>query len=377
MSDILVQQILDAHLQRITFANYMDTVLYHPQYGYYSKQNLDIGKQGDFFTSVSLGKDFGELLAIAFYDMWQILECPYEFTLVEMGAGTGLLAKDILEYIKDNYLDFYACLHYIIIERSPNLVLTQKGKWEKIQHRISWQSWEDLTDNSLIGCIFSNELVDAFPVHQVIVQEQQLKEVYVGYVEGRFIERIEEISTEELKDYFELMEIDLMGGKYPEGYRTEVNLIAKEWLNTMARKLYQGYTLTIDYGYYAPKYYHPQRHQGTLQCYYQHKHHNNPYVNIGEQDITTHVNFTAIEKWGELLGLKKVGYLPQALFLMGLGLGDRLANLATTSGNILQLLSRRDALHQLIHPAGLGGFGVLLQGKKLDTLKALRCLKGF
>ena len=163
---------------------------------------------------------------------------------------------------------------------------------------------------------------------------------------------------------------------YPENYRTEVNLKALDWLENVTNKIKKGYLLTIDYGYNASKYYHPQRYQGTLNCYYQHRHHHNPYVNLGQQDITTHVNFTALEKQGQLLGLETLGLTKQGLFLMALGLGDRLSALSNGQYSLSDVLTRRDALHQLIDPTGLGGFQVLIQTKGLDPSQKQRSLTG-
>ena len=136
-------------------------------------------------------------------------------------------------------------------------------------------------------------------------------------------------------------------------------------METVSKKLNRGYILTIDYGYPAVKYYHPQRSQGTLQCYYQHHRHNNPYVNLGQQDITAHVDFTSLENQGKNCNLETIGFTKQGMFLMALGLGDRLNELSNGKYNIMEVLQRRDALHQLINPLGLGGFGVLIQGKNL------------
>jgi SAM-dependent MidA family methyltransferase len=143
----------------------------------------------------------------------------------------------------------------------------------------------------------------------------------------------------------------------------------------VASRLQQGYLLTIDYGYPASRYYSPARSQGTLQCYYRHRHHNNPYLNIGRQDITAHVDFTALERWGEICGLDNLGFTQQGLFLMALGLGKRLAALSTSGQGLAPLIQRREALHQLIDPMGLGGFGVLVQGKGLsETAQRLKGL---
>jgi SAM-dependent MidA family methyltransferase len=362
LEKIISDTINAAPEQKITFAEYMDLVLYHPQYGYYNGDRLKIGSKGDFFTSSSLGPDFGELLAEKFLHMWELLNRPQLFHLVEMGAGSGILAADILNYLQQKHPDFWETLEYIIIEKSSKLISLQQETLANFSC-VSWQTWTDLPENFLVGCCFSNELVDAFPVHQIAIANGELQEVYV--INGNH--GLEEIcdcpSTPAIKEYFALVAIDLPSSIYPHNYRTEVNLAALDWLQTVASRLQRGYLLTIDYGYTAAKYYHPQRYVGTLQCYYQHRRHNNPYINIGQQDITTFVDFTALEVQGERFGLQKVSFTQQALFLMSLGLGERLNNLSNGNFNLQQIFARRDALHQLIAPTGLGGFGVLLQEK--------------
>ena len=363
---IVLEKIRQSYKSQLTFAEYMDLVLYHTQYGYYSSGAVGIGAEGDFFTAVSLGKDFGELLAIQLFQMWQNLDCPQNFSLVEMGAGQGNLAQDILNYLSKKYPEFLDALNYIIVEKSPSLRTRQQQKLADFNEvNLIWKSWDEISDNELIGCCFSNELVDAFPVHQIVINDRALQEVFVTEQEGKIREQYDDISTNRLQEYFDLVAIDFKKQDYPQDYRTEVNLMALDWLETIAQKLHQGYLLTIDYGYQAAKYYHPQRSQGTLKCYYQHRHHNNPYVNLGQQDITTHVDFTALEHQGKKLGFETVGFTKQAIFLMALGLSDRLQELSSGKYNIQEIFQRRDALHQLIDPNGLGGFGVLIQGKNL------------
>ncbi|ELS00134.1 class I SAM-dependent methyltransferase [Gloeocapsa sp. PCC 73106] len=361
----------------LNFADYLNLVLYHPQYGYYSAKNNPIGAQGDFFTSSSLGADFGELLGVQFEQMWQILGCPHPFILLEMGAGTGDLAQDLLNYVEREYPDFFSAIAYLIIEASPQLKAQQQKLLTDKLNKVNWIDWEQIPDNSLIGCCFSNELVDAFPVHQVILQQGQLREVYVTWQENQLIEVYQELSSLEIENYFKLCQVDFPSSIYPEGYRTEVNLQALHWLKTLASKLQTGYILTIDYGYDAQRYYHPQRAQGTLQCYYQHHRHNNPYLYLGEQDITSQVNFTSLERQGELLGLDHLGFTKQGLFLMALGVGDRFQALHQSQAHLQEILQRRDALHQLINPSGLGNFGVLLQAKGLTPPQKLQPIKGF
>ncbi|MBE9231715.1 class I SAM-dependent methyltransferase [Cuspidothrix issatschenkoi LEGE 03284] len=371
-------RIITSPQKRITFAEYMDMVLYHPQYGYYSS-DVKIGFRGsDFFTSASLGADFGELLARQFYQMWEILDQPISFSLVEMGAGQGILASHILNYIKQEYPDFFAAVKYIIVEKS--LTLKQEQQQLLQDFSVKWCNLEEIEPKSLTGCCFSNELLDAFPVHQFILEAGELREIYVTIAENNsqpiFIEVIGEPSTPQLAEYFDLVGINLSQNTYENGYRSEINLAALDWLSIVADCLERGYVLTIDYGYHADRYYHPQRRQGTLQCYYQHRHHDNPYINIGRQDITAHVDFTALSVWGESCGLKKVGWTQQGLFLMALGIGERLAAISWQQQPISQLLQRREGLHQLINPGGLGNFGVLVQSQGLTEEQASQPLQG-
>lgn len=388
LGDFLTCHITGSLHSRITFAEFMDWVLYHPQHGYYASAPTKIGATGDFFTSPHLGADFGELLAKQFVQMWHLLQQPDRFTLVEMGAGQGLLAGDVLHYLQQHHPDLVACLDYIIIERAQALIQEQQQRLQSFIQAgvsLSWHTLEELPPNSITGCFFSNELVDALPVHQVIRQEGKLKEIYVTVAEGdraslNFVETIDDLSTPRLANYFDLVGIDLTAPRYPDGYRTEVNLAALDWIDKIADRLHQGYVLTIDYGYPSDRYYHPARTEGTLQCYYRHSHHSNPYLYIGQQDITAHADFTALTKHGEQRGLNTVGFTKQGLFLMALGLGDRIATLsqsiATDTNTIQTVLRRRDALQTLINPMGLGNFGVLIQSKGVEQNDLLDGLRG-
>jgi SAM-dependent MidA family methyltransferase len=364
---------------RIAFAEYMDMALYHPEHGYYSSHAVKIGFGGsDFFTSPSLGSDFGELLAEQFRQMWEVLGRPEPFSLVEMGAGQGLLAMHILSYSQLHYPDFFKALKYIIVEKSPGFQQEQQQRLQNFP--VRWCNLEDIPTDSITGCFFSNELVDALPVHQFILEAGEMREIYVtthkDKSETSFIEVTGEVSTPLLQEYLNLIEIDLTHPSYEDGYRSEINLAAGEWLGIVADRLHRGYVLTIDYGYAAHRYYHSRRSQGTLQCYYNHRHHNNPYINIGQQDITAHVDFTALERWGDRFGLEKIGFIQQGLFLMALGLGQRIAAISHQEIPLSQLLQRREALHQIIDPSGLGSFGVLIQSKGLQPTEIGQPLTG-
>ncbi len=358
--DLLLSEIHQQPNQRMTFATYMNLVLYAPEVGYYSRTPDRIGSRGDFFTSPHLGTDFGEMLAIQLAEMWELLNRPQPFTVVEMGAGQGLLAKDILNYWQQQYPALLA--DYVIIETSAAMRRCQQQVL--VDQPVRWVDWADLSTASITGCLFSNELIDALPVHQVVVKDGALQEVYVTVDNNnQFQEILGTPSTPRLLEYFEQAEIPVLS--YKDGYRTEVNLAAIEWLQTVSSKLNKGYLLSIDYGYTSQRYYNPQRSQGTLQCYYQHRYHSNPYLHLGQQDLTAHVDFTSLIRQGNLLGLQELGFTKQGMFLMALGLADRIAQ--------PESLERRQMLHQLIEPMGLGGFGVLLQGKNVGS----QVLQGF
>ncbi|MEG4853350.1 class I SAM-dependent methyltransferase [Microcoleus sp. B5-D4] len=385
LCNLIGERIAASPQQRITFAEYMDLALYHPQHGYYNSDRQSIGKQGDFITSSHWGADFAEVLAEQFVEMWEILGKPQNFAIVEMGAGRGNFAENVLQYLQLQHPDLFHILEYIIIEVSPGLQAEQRQTLADIKC-VKWCNWDEIVNNSIVGCFFSNELVDALPVHQFILEEGQVREIYVAaetpkniQEEIKFVEVIGKVSTHKIAEYLDLVGIDLSASAYGDGYRSEVNLATLDWMSTVAQKLQRGYLLTIDYGYPAHRYYNPRRREGTLQCYYRHRYHSNPYINVGRQDLTAHVNFTALEKQGELCGLDVVGFTQQALFLMALGLGDRIASLSTNDAEVLDLatfLRRREALHQLIDPMGLGGFGVLVQCKGLREEEKGRILKG-
>ncbi|MBE9158377.1 class I SAM-dependent methyltransferase [Nodosilinea sp. LEGE 06152] len=379
---VLCDRIHQSPHQRITFAEFMELALYHPQGGYYTTKDAILGFEGDFVTSAHLGHDFGELLAIQFAEMWEHLGRPNPFSLVEMGAGQGLIAADALGALQNHSPDCFAALSYQIVEKSDRLRAAQEQRLSPWAGRITWLNLDDIPDDSITGCFFTNELVDALPVHQVVMGESGLQEVYITLADNPdapVMEVLDTPSTPRLADYFTFVGIDLADPQYASGYRTEVHLAALDWMKTVAAKLHQGYVLTVDYGYPASRYYNRARSQGTLQCYYQHAHHDNPYSHLGHQDITAHVNFTALERQGEQCGLETLGATQQGMFLMALGLGDRIAALgqiqASDPTTVNLAIQRREKLHQLINPMGLGNFVVLVQGKGLTaTAKTLKGL---
>ena len=311
LSSIIIQKI--KQLGPISFYDFMEMALYYPKLGYYTSSHEKIGKEGDYYTSSNLTSVFGEMLGKQIEEMWRILG-EKEFTVVEMGGGLGLLSGDVLSYLKKNY-ELYRNLNYCIVEKSPTFRNEQKKRLE-VQN-VSW--YDSITELSgMTGCIFSNELPDAFPVH-VVIMENELMEVFVDYENG-FIEVLGPASCE-LKNYLEELKINL-----PFGYRTEINLDAIKWIRDIGSTLKKGFVITIDYGYPSDELYQEYRNRGTLVCYHKHSVNEMPFEHIGEQDMTTHVNFSALYNWGRKNDLDICGFTDQAHFLMGLGIDEYLKN---------------------------------------------------
>ena len=307
LADIIIQKIKKEG--PIPFREFMELALYHPQEGYYTSARDKIGENGDFYTSSYPGPLFGKMIAKQLEEMWCLLD-KRPFTVVEYGAGTGGLCRDILEQLRKNKR-MHDQLHYCIIEKSPDMRQREK---RILPENVSWHN--SLSEiPSINGCVLSNEVVDNFSVHQVVM-EDELMEIFVDY-QGNFIELLRP-APGALKNYITQLQVTL-----PKGCRTEINLEAIEWIKNIGTALRKGFVLTIDYGYGSAGLYNKQRNQGTLICYHKHGINYCPYINIGEQDITSHVNFSALRHWGSKYGLEYGGYTSQAYFLMGLGLSSQ------------------------------------------------------
>jgi SAM-dependent MidA family methyltransferase len=358
---------------QVTFAEFMDLVLYHPGEGYYHSFREKTGPGGDYYTSPHVHPIFGQLLARQVHQMWEILGHPAPFTLVEMGGGRGLLCSDILNYCRAQFGDFYRCLSYVLTEISKPSIEKQRSLLSHFLHqrKVEWLDPEGLLNSAqmFIGCLLSNELIDAFPVHLVQQKHGKLWEIYVTCGEESFQEVLGPPSNPALEEYFLLY-----GFPLEEGQRAEVNLKALEWIEKVSQVLRRGFILTIDYGYQAAELYEPTRRDGTLLCYFRHTTSSNPYERIGDQDMTAHVNFTALMKKGEALGLKKVGYAEQYKFLVSLGLLQDLENLERDSPSDSDpgFLKNKLAMRNFLIPGGMGTlFKVLCQSKEIGEVKLL------
>ncbi len=350
----------------IPFSQFMEWCLYHPEYGYYSSERARIGKEGDFYTGPCVHPLFGRLIARQLFQMAEILGGAV-FDVVEMGGGRGFLSKDILNWAKERAPAFYRRLRYRLIETAPHFLKEQKERLSEHERegRAFWmdsKAFEEGKDQ-FEGCFLSNELIDAFPVHQVIFDHGNLKEVYVTQHQGQLKEQWGEPSDPRVLSYFEPMGITL-----EEGQRAEVNMRALEWMEKVGRSLNKGFVLTIDYGDLAEKLYAPHRKNGTLLCYFHHRTSENPFERLGEQDITSHVNFTGLIRKGEKVGLRFTGLVPQYRFLIGLGILQEMESLGSEMSE-MDALTLRLSLKHLIEPeAGMGEiFKVLIQHKGIDN----------
>lgn len=346
----------------ITFEQFMEMALYDAEFGYYTSGATRIGREGDFYTSSYLHPAFGAMIGRQIVEFWEFMGKPGDFRVVEMGAGAGYLCKDILDSLKER--EMFASLKVCIVEPVDALREEQKRTLNDYPGMVRWVSSLDEI-SGIRGCLLSNELLDAFPVH-LIEMKNGLKEVYISLEKDSLGESSGPISDGAIAEYLQEFSV-----KLAEGYRTEVNLRIKNWLGSVASALAEGFLLTIDYGYTAREYYSEDRNRGTLMCYYKHQAIEDPLVNIGEEDITAHVNFSALKKWGEEAGFKTIGFCGQGAYLTSLGIDEEINRLSRESKDYLFELAR---IKKLILPQGMGeSHQVMIQHKGKGAPK----LRGF
>lgn len=353
----------------ITFWDFMEMALYAPNLGYYTSRREKIGRSGDYVTSPEVSPIFGAMAGRQLREMWEALGRPAVFDAVEAGAGNGTLCRDILRWSRRAAPAFHAGLRYTIVETSAALVDRQREclTAEGLAESVGWQA--DFPE-AVEGCILSNELLDALPVHRVVCQEGALREVYVASDGAAFREELRPLSTPEIESYFG--RLGLLPG---EGCYAEVNLAAPAWMRSAARSLRRGFLVTFDYGYEAGELYAPWRSRGTLLCFYRHNPGEDPYTRIGRQDITSHIDFTTVRRAGEEAGLRTLSLVRQSEFLMNLGLPDALPAIGEGETNLEEYYVRRRAVVELVDPAGLGRIKVLVQAKDVGAV-ALTGLRG-
>jgi SAM-dependent MidA family methyltransferase len=343
----------------ITFRDFMQTALYHPRYGYYTTSSGSMGRGGDYVTSPEVHPIFGALVAKQIQEFWNVMSCPARFEIVEHGAGSGILARDILQWAHAYEPALAHVLHYRIVEISPALRIAQRRTLAEAGTPSDAVEWLAEPPSRVVGCVLSNELIDAFPVHRVVRQDDELREVFVSLDgAGRFTDLLCPLSEPALAKYFN--DLGLLPG---DGCFAEVNLDVPRWMSDVAASVERGYVLTFDYGYEAPELYARWRKDGTLLCFYKQSASGNPFQRIGKQDMTASVDFTTIRRAGEQAGLTTLGSTDQAAFLVRLGIVEGVGRIAQERpGEMEEYFARRKVVMDLIDPARLGRIKVLLQG---------------
>lgn len=341
----------------ISFAEYMRECLYHPQFGYYSK--AEARRFADYYTSVDVHPIFGRLLARQLSEMWELLGRPREFFAVEAGAGAGRLAGQILDFAARELPDFYGALRFFAVEKSAGRRERQRETIGKYLADGKAEPAAELPSDISAGCILSNELLDAFPVHRVCFQRGALREIHVGFDGQRLREELGPLTSSEIENYFREQRITLR-----EGQQAEVNLDAREWIWDAGRKLLRGFVLTVDYGHEAAELYNERHMRGTLLAYSEHQATEDFLERPGEQDLTAHVNFTALDLWGRCAGLERTGCVSQMAFLVALGRGNEFADLYDAGAGEVERIRARLKMKTLINAEGMGErFQVFIQHK--------------
>lgn len=298
---------------RLSFAQFMELALYAPGLGYYAAGKHKLGPAGDFLTAPEISSLFAKSIA---RQCQQIAEQLAHYDILEFGAGSGVFAKDILLA-----LEAMGALpeHYFILEVSSDLRDRQKhllqSECPQFFSRIQWL--DHLPSSPIQGIIFANEVMDALPVHTFEIQHDNIKERFVIWQQDQFCWESREPVTPGLK-----LQCEALRETYalPNNYQSEIHLFLSAWIHSVADVLKKGVILLLDYGYGRSEYYHPDRGMGTLMCYSQHRKHDNPFISVGLQDITAHVDFTTVIESGDASGCKLAGFTTQAAFLTACGL---------------------------------------------------------
>lgn len=341
---------------KITFEEFMRLALYHPDGGYYSSP-APFGESGDFYTGPAVHPAFGACVANQLYAMWELLKRPTLFYAVELGAGAGILSRDVAAYAANLPQDFQEALRYLTLDRYSTPTVSSYGQ------RI-------LTDciplRGVTGCILSNELPDAFPVRRFRMGMGRLREIYVSTdAAGNIVEVTGEPSTPEIEGRMAGLDWG-----WPDGYEGEVNLRLGPWIRELASSLDRGFAITIDYGYLAEELYSPARMRGTLQTYYKHVDGSSPYQRIGRQDLTAHVDFSLLMSEGESSGLSTVAYHNQSGYLRRLGLDVMMERLRRLELPLRERTANLRAMRELADAEGFGNFKVLVQSKGVPDVSA-------
>jgi len=360
----LITQEIRANNEWISFARFMELALYAPGLGYYSAGSQKLGAAGDFTTAPELSPLFAACLARQLAQLFaQGLQ-----RILELGAGSGRLACDLLVHLaKLNALPE----HYFILELSAELQQRQRHLLEQeVPHLLPRIQWLSTLPEEFEGVIFANELLDATPTHRVRITPEGVEEIgvttlaaHVAHVAGAPL--TDEVTTTFCHAYRPASEPLLFAAQALSlglGFEAEINLNTRALISSLTQRLSRGVMLLIDYGFGAAEFYHPQRHLGTLMCHYRHHAHDNPLVLLGLQDITAHVDFTAVTEAAIRSGAHLLGYTTQAHFLINCGITQLLSD--SNPQEVQRYAPLAAQANQLLSPAEMGElFKVIAFGK--------------
>lgn len=322
----------------MTFERFMEHCLYDPESGYYTTRKEIFGPEGDYYTSSYTHPLFAEVMGTALAGYLSVFDSNDDLHLVELGSGEGILGARVVSVLEDRYPELFGRLTYIPVDVGS---LQIPGQFR--------------------GVVFSNEFFDALPVHRVRVVDGDVQEIYVRFESG-FEEFESELSDQRILEYMRWGH-----ARWHEGYQYEVNLRMIDVLEELDRRIETGFVLTVDYGYEWEEYAAEERREGTLMCYHQHRAHPNPYVNIGAQDITAHVNFEVLEKKGESLGWRNSDLKSQRKFLREWGLDEKLIQMEQGGLPAAARLEELMGLKNLLIPGGISDtMKVLVQEVRVD-----------
>ncbi len=348
----------------MTFARFMQLAIYHPEHGYYAGKSVTAGTEGDFLTAPETDPIFGWTLARQVAQCWEQLEQPEEFTILEAGAGRGTLARDLLEGLQRSFPACFEATQYTLADVNKDRLAEARSA---LQAAGFGDKQGENTRKPITGLVIANELLDAFPFHRLVVQDGELREIYTDWSEGAFVDQTGDLSSAILAEPFQ--GLDLI-----EGQRLEVSPDSWRWAKSLGERIERGYAILIDYGYPAAELYSPERAEGMLRTYHEHLVSNDPYRYIGKQDITCHVDFTAVARAAGEGGMAELGLVSQTAFFAGLGIEQVLMDLQRERPDGQRYANARQAVMHLLDPRGLGRFRVLALGKDVPAEPPLRGL---
>ena len=361
----------------ITFARFMDVALYDPENGYYRATERRPGRGGDFLTAPEATPLFGIAIARQIAECWERLGSPAQFVVREYGAGVGGFAYDILAGLSEASPEAFAAVEYRLVDVNEVglgealAAMAQVGLADKVEAELAEPG---VALEPIEGVVLANEVADALPVHRLIWRDGAPNELLIGWRNGWFAEFEGACSAEALESVERVFASDEI--TFHDGDRFEVSPAAATWFRQSADALQRGYTLTIDYGYPAVELYRAHRLEGTVRGYAGHTVTDDPFLRVGRQDLTAHVDFSALARAGEAAGLQPAGLTTQGDFLAALGLGQQLVAMQQEPGITMeQYLAAQAAVLRLIDPAGLGRFRVLAMAKDAPIEPPLRGFK--